>query len=317
MSSIAIRVSRLGKRFGRGRHQVVALNHVSFDVERADIFGFLGPNGAGKTTTIRILAGVFAPTEGTAEIDGKDVSVNPLAVHSIVGYMPESASCYPLLTGLENLVYAGRLQNMNRRESLIRARTLLGEFGLSEAAERRAKTYSQGMRKRLALARALLHNPPILLLDEPAGGLDPKGIRFFREVVLRLQREGRTIFLSSHLLAEVERMCQTVGFISRGRIVKVGGIDAIREQLGLHGPRLIEVECDAPGSSLDSIRALDGVKSASSGSSGILVEVGRETDLVDQITRILVSEGARIRAIRTKEASLEDAYVSLLEDESR
>ena len=313
VTASAIRVQDLRKRYPAFRKPVDALAGVNFDVARGDVFGFLGPNGAGKTTTLRILATVLAPTGGGAEVDGHDVVRDPMAVRSVVGYMPERSGAYPLLTGLQNLLYWGRLQDVDGGGLRERARALLAELGLEEAADRKAKTYSHGMGKRLLMAQALIHDPPILLLDEPAGGLDPQGIRFFRDLVRKLQGEGKTVFLSSHILSEVEQTCTTVGIIHRGRMVVVERMDALRQRIGEGAVARIEVECDLPSPAvMQAILGVPKVRAVTPAPDGIVVEAEAGAEVADEVTRVLVENRVRIRAVRPTQPTLEDAFMSLL-----
>ncbi len=310
---IAIRVAALKKRYPAFRHPVDALAGVDFQVDRGDVFGFLGPNGAGKTTTLRILATVLTPSGGTAEVDGHDTQREPMAVRGAVGYMPEKSGAYPLLTGLQNLVYWGHLQDMDGSDLRERAKTLLAELGLEEAAGRKVKTYSHGMARRLLMASALIHDPPILLLDEPAGGLDPQGIRFFRDLVRKFQGQGKTVFLSSHILSEVEQTCITVGIIHKGRMVAVDRMDALRQRIGATGLTRLEVECDIPGPPVvQQLMGIPQVRMIYQLPDGIRVEAEPGADVADEVARVLVTNHVRIRAVKPTEVTLEDAFMSLL-----
>lgn len=312
-SSSAIHVQGLRKRYSGFRSAVDALQGVDFDVPKSDVFGFLGPNGAGKTTTLRILATTLTPTAGTATVDGHDVRTDAMAVRGVVGYMPEKSGAYPLLTGYQNLVYWGHLQDMDGSELKDRARALLKELGLEEAADRKVKTYSHGMAKRLLMAQALVHDPPILLLDEPAGGLDPQGIRFFRDLVKKLQGEGKTIFLSSHILSEVEQTCTTVGIINRGKMVAVDKMDALRHRIGAGALARVDVECDIPGPPVvEQLMAIPKVKMVYRMPDGIRVEAEPGADIADEVARILVTNHIRLRAVKPTEPTLEEAFLSVL-----
>ncbi len=309
----AIHVQALRKRYSGFRSGVDALQGVDFDVPRGEVFGFLGPNGAGKTTTLRILATVLAPSGGTASVNGHDIAEDPMAVRGDVGYMPEKSGAYPLMTGFQNLVYWGHLQDMDGPRLKERARTLLTELGLEEAADRKVKTYSHGMSRRLLMAQALVHDPPILLLDEPAGGLDPQGIRFFRDLVRRLQGEGKTIFLSSHILSEVEQTCTAVGIIHKGKMLAVDKMDALRHRIGASALTRVEVECDIPSQPVvQQLMAIPRVKMVYQLPDGIRVEAESGADVADDVARVLVTNHVRLRAVKPTEATLEDAFMSVL-----
>lgn len=308
----AIRVRGLRKEYSSFRKSVAALDGIDLEVRSGDIFGFLGPNGAGKTTTLRILATVFAPSAGTAEVNGHDVVREALAVRAAIGYVPENSGDYPLLTGLQNMLYWAKLEDVEPDVSRERAKALLAEFGLAEAMDRKVKTYSHGMRKRLLMAQALVHDPEVLLLDEPAGGLDPQGIHFFREVALRLQKQGKTVFLSSHILSEVQQTCRTVGVIVRGRMVAIEPIDALLKRIGAQIPFRVEIDCEGTTPALlDELHQIPGVRSARSTQSGVEIDADPGAAVVDRATRMLVAGNVSIKAIRPVEPTLEDAFLSL------
>ncbi len=312
-TSSAIHVQGLRKRYPGFRSAVDALQGVDFDVPKGEVFGFLGPNGAGKTTTLRILATTLTPSGGTATVDGHDVRKEPMAVRGSVGYMPEKSGAYPLLTGYQNLVYWGHLQDQDGTKLKDRARELLKQFGLEEAADRKVKTYSHGMAKRLLMAQALIHDPPILLLDEPAGGLDPQGIRFFRDLVKNLQGGGKTIFLSSHILSEVEQTCTTIGIIHKGKMVAVDNMDALRHRMGAGALARVDVECDLPGPPVvEQLMAIPKVKMVYRLPDGIRVEAETGADIADAVARVLVTNQVRLRAVKPQEPTLEEAFISLL-----
>ncbi len=309
----AIHVQGLRKRYAGFRSAVDALQRVDFDVPKGEVFGFLGPNGAGKTTTLRILATTLSPTAGTALVDGHDIRKDPMGVRGSVGYMPEKSGAYPLMTGYQNLVYWGHLQDMDGSGLKGRARELLKDLGLEEAADRKVKTYSHGMSRRLLMGQALIHDPPILLLDEPAGGLDPQGIRFFRDLVKKLQGEWKTIFLSSHILSEVEQTCGTVGIIHKGKMVAVDKMDALRHRIGASGPVLVDVECDLPTPPVvQQLMAIPRVKMVYQLPDGIRVEAEPGADIADEIARVLVTNHVKLRAVKPAGTTLEDAFMSVL-----
>ena len=215
MSELAVATFGLTKRY---RGDVLAVDGVDLRVARGEIYGFLGPNGAGKSTTIRMLLGMIAPTVGHAELFGERVRADAPAMWRRVGHLVESATAYPELTVRENLEVARRLQGVEDRASI---RRLIDQLGLGEYADRRAGTLSLGNLQRLALARALLHEPELLILDEPANGLDPAGVIEVRELIRELaQRRGATVFISSHILAEVDRLAKRIGIIHRGRLIE-------------------------------------------------------------------------------------------------
>src|SRR5579875_842233 len=215
----------LTKRFGR----VTAVQDVSLSVGAGEVYGFLGPNGAGKSTTIRILLRLIRPTAGEARLWGQDVRSHPGAL-ARVGSLVDGGTFYPFMTGRENLRVLGLTQG--RRDDK-RADALLEEVGLAGAADKRMKGYSTGMRQRLGVAAALLNDPELVILDEPANGLDVSGIGEMRALIRRLAREqGRTVFLCSHLLHEVEQVCDRVAIVDKGRMIREAAVADLHERQG-------------------------------------------------------------------------------------
>ncbi|MDD5707574.1 MAG: ABC transporter ATP-binding protein [Kiritimatiellae bacterium] len=220
MSAPPILLDGLSVRYGSGSREQLALDRVSLRVESGSVFGFIGPNGAGKTTTIHVLLGFQPPSEGTARLFGQDVRDS--VARRRIGYLTEQPDVYRFLTGRELLRYFGRLCGMRGQALEARIAALLEEVGLAAAADRRLSAYSRGMRQRIGLAQAMVHDPELLILDEPTGGLDPLARRQVRGLIELWRRAGKTVFFSSHELSEVELVCDTVGILSRGRIVALG-----------------------------------------------------------------------------------------------
>ncbi|MGQ0552886.1 MAG: ABC transporter ATP-binding protein [Planctomycetota bacterium] len=226
-----IALEGLGKRYG-GHH---AVRDLTLTVQRGEVFGFLGPNGAGKTTTIRMLMGILVPTSGHALIDGLNCHLQRTEVMRRVGYLPDVPIFYDFLRGREILEFVGEMHGLSRAESRQRTERLFEEFGLAEAGEEYAVNYSMGMRKKLGLACALIHDPAVLILDEPTNGLDPRASREVQERLRASAAEGRTIFLSTHLLDMAERLCSRIGIIHQGALVSVGPLAELKEQLAAGG----------------------------------------------------------------------------------
>ncbi len=207
-----------------------AVDGISFRVEGGRFFGFLGPNGAGKSTTIKMLTGLLRPTAGQMWIEGLDVARESLAVKRLIGVLPEELPLYERLSGEEYLQFAGRMYGLGREETGRRAEELLAFLSLDEDRGTLIVDYSQGMKKKLALAAALIHNPRVLFLDEPLNGIDPVSGRVVTDLLRRLAARGVTLFFTSHVLDVVERLCDEVAIIDRGRIVAQGTLDEIRAQ---------------------------------------------------------------------------------------
>ena len=226
MSGDALVVEGLTKVF-RGQ---TAVDHLSFRVARGRFFGFLGPNGAGKSTTIKMLTGLLRPTAGDAVVEGVRLSQDLLGVKRVIGILPEELPLYERLTGEEYLQFAGRMYGLSRAETRRRAAELLEFLSLADDRGKLVADYSQGMKKKLALAAALIHNPRVLFLDEPLNGIDPVSGRVVTDLLRRMTAKGVTLFFTTHVLDVVERLCDEVAVIDRGRIVAQGTIDDIRTQ---------------------------------------------------------------------------------------
>jgi ABC-2 type transport system ATP-binding protein len=215
-SSTAIEVSNLTKHYG----EVLAVNDISFSVKKGELFGFLGPNGAGKTTTINMLTGLARLDAGTINISGIDCTRNPKAAQHLTGVVPDESNLYPELTGFENLCFCAALYGMRKNERRKRAREMLETFGLTEAADRKFAGYSKGMKRKLTIAAGIIHQPPILFLDEPTTGIDVASARQVRQITANLHRAGTTVFLTTHYIEEAERLCERIAFIVNGRIIR-------------------------------------------------------------------------------------------------
>jgi ABC-2 type transport system ATP-binding protein len=217
----------LSKQYGA----FVAVRSLAFSVHQAEVFGFLGPNGAGKTTTIRMLMGILVPSAGHASIAGLDCQRDRIEVKRRVGYLPDAPIFYDFLRGREILQFVGEMHGQSRGVAADNAARLLDELALTEAAEEYAINYSTGMKKKLGLACALIHDPAVLILDEPTNGLDPRASREVQDRLRRSSGEGKTIFLSTHLLDMAERLCSRVGIIHQGELVAEGALQELRARI--------------------------------------------------------------------------------------
>jgi ABC-2 type transport system ATP-binding protein len=207
------------------------VDDLSFSVRRGEFFGFLGPNGAGKSTTIKMLTGLLRPTAGRAFVAGYDIARDPIAAKRNIGVLPEEMNLFERLTGLEFLEFAGRMYGLPDRQASQRAHELLSLLQLQEDQDKMIVDYSQGMKKKTAMAAALIHNPPVIFLDEPFEAVDAVSGRIIKDTLNRLRESGATIFFSSHILEVVERLCTQVAIIDRGRLVAKGNMADLREQL--------------------------------------------------------------------------------------
>jgi ABC-2 type transport system ATP-binding protein len=280
---------------------VVALDDLNLEVEEGEIFGFLGPNGAGKTTTIKLLLRIIYPTRGTASLLGYELG--EAIQHLQIGYMPENPYFYRFLTGYEFLLFYGRLSGLSYRDRKRRAEELLDLVGMRDARNVRVGNYSKGMVTRIGLAQALLTNPRLLLMDEPMSGLDPIGRRDIRNLIMKLRGEKRTIFFCSHILADVETICDRVAILNRGRMVKTGTVadilqaqtSAVRVSVGRYSPQLLE--------------QLRKMSAEARESGGLLHLRASDQAAANNICRACVQAGAVIHEVTPERGSLEDYFV--------
>lgn len=219
-----IETQNLSKRFG----EKVAVEDVSFSVYPGEIFGFLGPNGAGKTTTIKMIVGLLQPTAGSVQVGGYDVQSQPLQAKAITGYIPDEPNLYAKLSAWELLRFVGDLYGLDKARVARRSEELLRLFDLHEAAEDTIDSYSHGMRQKTAIAVGLLHDPRVLVLDEPTVGLDPKSARLIKDILRQIADRGAAVFLSTHILEIAERMCDRIGIIDKGSLIAVGTMEELR-----------------------------------------------------------------------------------------
>jgi ABC-2 type transport system ATP-binding protein len=219
-----IQTQELVKRFG----EKPAVNRVTFQVSSGEVFGFLGPNGAGKTTTIKMIVGLLQPTSGSVSVAGFDLQEEPLKAKAVSGYLPDTPNLYPKLSGRELLRFVGDLYEMDQRQVQRRSQELLKLFELLDVADDPIDTYSHGMQQKTALASALLHDPQVLVMDEPTVGLDPRSARIIKDILRQLAERGAAIFLSTHILEIAERMCDRIGIIDDGQLIAVGTMQELR-----------------------------------------------------------------------------------------
>ena len=226
-SSVLIETSHLVKKYG----DKLAVNDVSFQVQGGEIFGFLGPNGAGKTTTLKMIVGLLRPSDGVVKVGGFDVVAQPLQAKAACGYVPDEPNLYGKLTGRELLRFVGDLYGLDRAQAARRSEELLRLFNLDEAADETTDSYSHGMKQKTSLAAALVHDPRVLILDEPTVGLDPKSARLIKDILRQMADRGSAVMLSTHILEIAQNMCDRIGIINKGKLIAIGTMDELR-QLG-------------------------------------------------------------------------------------
>ena len=310
MARTIIETRGLTKRYG----SVTAVDKLDLRVEEGEVFGLLGPNGAGKTTTTLMLLGLTEPTEGSAAIECVDCTRDPIRVKRAVGYLPDNMGFYPDMTGRENLRMTGRMNGL--RGELLEARIdeLLGRMGMAGAADRRASTYSKGMKQRLGIADILLKDPDVLILDEPTNGVDPEGIRELTALIRELaDRDGRTILISSHQLHQIQQICDRVGIFVSGRLIACGGIGDLARQLEQENGLRYEIGARPGGEALvQALRGIKGVEEAALQEDG-LVSLHTRADLGDAIVRTLLDSGFSLTHLRQSSTDLDEIYAKYFE----
>src|SRR5580765_4830723 len=305
-----IEVQHLTKQYGR----VTAVHDVSFRVERGEILGFLGPNGAGKTTTMRILTGYMPATEGKAIVAGFDVFDQPIEAKRRTGYLPETPPLYPDMTVSEYLDFVARIKGVPSADRRARVQYVMGRTRIADMANRLCGKLSKGYKQRVGLASALIHNPDVLILDEPTAGLDPKQIIETRELIKELAGD-HTIILSTHILPEVSQTCQRVVIINRGRVVAVDTPDNLTARL--RGSETMYVQMDAgnvdPAATLTHIAGVTRVAEADrrDGMVGYEVESEHGHDIRRDLARAIVGAGWGLLELRPTRMSLEEIFLSL------
>lgn len=307
-----IAVENLSKRYAGGE----AVKGITFSVEKGEVVGFLGPNGAGKSTTMRMLTGYLPATDGKIEIAGAKLPEQSLLARQRIGYMPENVPLYPEMRVEEFLEYRGRLKRVPRNEIAQRTDLVLDQCGLGDVRRKIIGTLSKGYRQRVGLADALIHNPGLLILDEPTAGLDPHQIRSFRELIKELGKD-RTILLSTHILSEVEMVCSRAIIINRGRIEASDTLANLEKRVQA-GALQVEVRADA-GSALEKLRGLPDVS--------LVNELNRAGDWISfevmavpgkdirgEVDQLIKRENWPLREFRREKARLEDVFVELTQE---
>lgn len=305
----AIRTEGLTRRFG----EVTAVDNLTLEVPAGIVFGFLGPNGAGKTTTIRLLLGLLEPNAGRAEVLGFDTRSQADEVRSRCGALLEYSGIYERLSAADNLEFYGRVWRMPTDERRKRIQELLQGMGLWERRGELAGNWSRGMKQKLAVARALLHRPALVFLDEPTAGLDPVAAATLRDDLAALAgREGVTIFLTTHNLAEAEKLCHQVGVIREGKLLAVGPLEQLRAQAG--GPRLVITGSGFHPPVLEALRQRPEVERVELNERHLTIHLARPVESAPLVS-LLVAAGAEVEEVRKGAANLEEVFIHLVEDD--
>lgn len=302
-----IQTHELSKSYGR----VVAVQDLNLHIEAGEVFGLLGPNGSGKTTTILMLLGLTEPSGGWARVLGFDPVREPLSLKRRVGYLPDSVGFYGELTAWENLAYTARLNGIPPREAEGRIGAVLERMGLSEAAHRPVATFSRGMRQRLGLAEVLLKQPQVVILDEPTLGLDPEAAQAFLGMIRQLKEEGITVLLSSHLLQQVQAVCDRVGLFHRGKLVLEGKVNELAQRV-LGGAYRIRLEAGAVEGLAERLRVLPGVNRVEPDGAGMRLEAAQ--DIRPLVARTVLEAGGELRSLSLEIPSLDEVYARYFQE---
>jgi len=310
----SVETKGLTRRFG----SLMAVDHLSFEVKEGEVFGLLGPNGAGKTTTIRMLACLISPSEGSARVGGYDIGRDSLKVRQIVGILTENPSLYERLTAYENMDFFAEAYGLSDvQEKRNRIRELLEFFELWKRRNDKVATFSKGMKQKLAIARALVHQPPILFLDEPTAGLDPESSKGIRDLMERLsQREKHTILLCTHHLEDAEKLCSRVMIINRGKSVIVGSPDELRDKIA--GQPVLQVTVKKLNQKIvEAIKNLKQVKEVDvdNSASRLIITLDDVKSATPEVVRSIVYAGGMVLSVNALRPSLEEAYLKLVKEE--
>jgi len=304
---IVIRTHGLTKRFKTARRNILAVDNLSIEVPKGSIYGFLGPNGSGKTTTIGMLLGLIRPSSGSIELFGQDLSSEGSALLKRASSVLENSPTYPYLSGRDNLEVYSRMRGVVDRQKI---NEVLDIVGLTKRADSLSKTYSLGMRQRLTIALALLSDPDLVILDEPSNGLDPSGIIDTRNLIRQLGAQGKTIFLSSHLLHEVEQVCDYVAVLNHGKVIAQGPVDAL-----LHRGKMLEFKVDDIDKALSLLKECAWISTVETDSKHLYVVTDEERH--PDVNEILVHSGIKVFEMKKASDSLEDFFLDVVEGEQQ
>ena len=307
-----IKISGLTKEYVGKR----AVDNLYLTVGKGEVFGLLGPNGAGKTTTVLMLLGLTEPTDGFAWIDGHDCVREPIAVKQIVGYLPDNVGFYNDLTGRENLRFTGRLNGLKGNLLEQRIEELLERVGMTGAADKKAGTYSRGMKQRLGIADVLMKNPKVIIMDEPTLGIDPQGMRELLELIRELaEKDHRTIMISSHQLQQIQQVCDRVGIFVEGKLIACGPIETLAQQLEKEGHFVTEIQADPMDACLRQLlETIESVKAVNREGQSLIID--STEDIRKEMGRKLAEQGYSLLGLKQKGGELDEIYRQYFEQEN-
>ncbi|RLC23763.1 MAG: ABC transporter ATP-binding protein [Deltaproteobacteria bacterium] len=303
-----IQAKGLSRKFGN----LVAVDHVTFEIFQGEIFGFLGSNGAGKTTTVRMLTGVIDPTDGTAAIQGHDIRKASLLSRTHIAVVPEEANVYLDLTIWQNLMLMAELHGIARHQRTKKATHLLDTFGLSDKIKQKARTLSKGLRQRLMLCAALVTGPEILFLDEPTSGLDVQSARLIRKTVRDMNQNGLTVFLTTHNMTEASEMCSRVAIIDKGRIVAIDSPEKLRSTISAR--QYVEVSFADAKPEINELSSLSGVSQVDVDHRMFRLYTNFPGQVITEVVRLVDQKGLEITDLSNCKPSLEDVFLHFTSD---
>jgi ABC-2 type transport system ATP-binding protein len=289
---------------------IIAVDDISFEVKKGEIFGFLGPNGAGKTTTIRMMTGVLKPTKGNIEILGLDAWRNQIAVKQMTGNVPEMANVYFSYTGWENLMFIGELYGISKKERVSKAENLLKQFNLYEKRDLKAKKYSKGMKQRLLLCMALMTNPKILFLDEPTAGLDVQSAKIIKQIIREHNKRGVTIFLTTHDMDVANELCDRIAIINHGKIISLDTPDNLKKLTQDYQAIDLQFVNGVNEQEIKNLRNINEIQESQNGFHAIVEDIHESIcELVDYIK----TQDVKIKQLSTHQPKLEEAFLKIIE----
>ncbi|MEN8098463.1 MAG: ABC transporter ATP-binding protein [Chloroflexota bacterium] len=291
---------------------VWAADGITFEINEGEIFGLLGPNGAGKTTTISVLSCLIQPTEGDATVGGHSVQKDPMEVKKLIGVIPQDVAVYPTLSGRDNLIFWGKMYNMQGAGLKSRVDEVLERVGLAERADDRVETYSGGMKRRVNIAAGLLHRPAVIYMDEPTVGIDPQSRRRILEMVKELNREGMTILYTTHYMEEAQELSDRVGIIDHGKLIALGTQDELTQMIGRHDSLRLQLDEDADSGALaEVLRGVEGIVEASATDHQIVLLTRRAEAVLPAVVSQASENHVPIRSIDIQEPNLEAVFLHL------
>lgn len=301
-----LEVNQLEKQF----KTVKAVKGISFNVEKGEILGLLGPNGAGKSTTISMISTLLKPDNGSIHYNGEDIGRAPKSIQKQLGYVPQEIALYPMLSGRENMYFWGRAYGLKGKELKQRVDEVSEVIGIKDRLKDKVKTYSGGMKRRLNIGVALLHNPELIIMDEPTVGIDPQSRNHILDTVLKLNKEGMTVIYTSHYMEEVEYLCNRICIMDQGEIIAEGSKESLIEQMG-HDQEIIIKLDDYNHGLTDDLKNIDSVKNIELDENGMVVTTARDTQIFKKLIDVINGRDVNILSMDINEPNLENVFLKL------